>query len=321
MRSAPARRLICVILFAAIAVSALGSSSGDDTPPLELAAEGVGRNDAWKPYYQRIDGVLMALVPAGCFMMGSEERWDEQPVHQICFDEPFWIDAYEVMTTSFAASMNEYGVGAGSGHEGIHAFIGGDYNSFEQQLTQVDGKWVPSEGFERSAAYGVTWLEASAHCACRGARLPTEAEWEYAARGPDGLTYPWGDELILENVAREEAAWRSKDGVSAPILVGSKPEGRSWVGAYDMAGNVYEWVNSIYRPYPYDADDGREVDGSADSESERGMRGCGWYHPSYGSTVAPTFTVDPLRSNDRFCLFPDKTDMYVGFRCARDFDL
>jgi len=320
LRQVLPRRLICVILLAGIAVSTLGSSTGDETPSLELAVEGVARNDAWKPYYKWVDGVLMALVPAGCFMMGSEERWDERPVHQICFEEPFWIDVYEVTSALFAAAMNEYGIGEGGGHEGIDAFIGGSYNSFEQQFSRVDGEWVPSEGFERSAAYGVTWLEAASFCACRDARLPTEAEWEYAARGPDNLTYPWGNDLILENVAREEAARRSKDGVSAPILVGTKPEGASWVGAYDMTGNVYEWVNSIYRPYPYDPDDGREADVDVDSESPRGMRGCGWYHPSYGSTVAPTFTVDPLRSNDRFCLFPAETDMYVGFRCAKNYE-
>ncbi|MFC2078203.1 formylglycine-generating enzyme family protein [Candidatus Bipolaricaulota bacterium] len=316
----PARRCGGILVALGVSLAIFGGAPSGTESPLTTAIYGVDRNAEWTPYYRRIDDVLMALVPAGCFMMGSDERWDEQPVHRICFDEPFWIDVYEVTTTLFADAMNEFGIGEGGGYEGIDTYTGGGFNSFDEQLAQVDGEWEPREGFERSAAYGVTWHEAAAYCACRGARLPTEAEWEYAARGPDNLTYPWGNELVLENVAREEGAWKDEGGVSSPILVGTKPEGASWVGAHDMSGNVYEWVSSIYRPYPYDADDGREVDGSVDSESERGMRGCGWYHPAYGTTFVLSFTVDPLRSNDRFCLHPGGTALFVGLRCVKDYE-
>jgi len=314
-----AKRRGRVALVVGVSFALLGASQGTESS-LTAAVSGVSSNDDWKPYYERVDGVLMALVPAGCFMMGSDERHDEQPVHQICFEEPFWIDVYEVTSALFADAMSEYGIGEGGGYEGTDTYTGGSYNSFDEQFVQVDGEWLAREGFERSAAYGVTWHEAAAYCECRGARLPTEAEWEYAARGPDSLVYPWGNELILENVAREEGAWKSGDGVQAPILVGTKPEGRSWVGVHDMSGNVYEWVNSIYRPYPHDASDGREVDGSDDGESERVMRGCGWYHPAYGTTFALSFTIDPLRSNDRFCLRPDGTALFVGLRCAKDYE-
>ena len=317
-RTNAGRALLGLVVVAAL--TSLGLTTADDVSGFALAEAGVSSNAEWTPVIRRVDGVLMALVPAGCFAMGSEVRRDEMPVHRICFDEPFWIDVYEVTTTLFADAMTLYGIGEGGGYEGVDTYTEGAYNSFEEQSVRIDGAWAPAEGFERSAAYGVTWLEAEAYCACREARLPTEAEWECVARGPDGLTYPWGDRLVLENVARTEGMWKGKDGVSAPITVGTKPDGASWVGALDMSGGVYEWTGSLYRPYPYDADDGREADGRCDSVSERVMRGCPWYHPAYGTTFSLPFTVDPLRSNDRFCLRPDETALFVGLRCVKEYD-
>mgnify|MGYP000591045855 CR=1 FL=1 len=150
-----------------------------------LAEAGVTRNADWTPYTEEINGVLMALVPAGCFMMGSTDEQidyamtlypyaersqfeDEQPAHEVCFEEPFWIDVYEVTNEQFAA-------------------FGGEARRTSYR-TESDR---PREQ--------ITWTEAAAFCERRGMRLPTEAEWEYAARGPDSLIYPWGNEFVADN--------------------------------------------------------------------------------------------------------------------------
>ncbi|TVR19435.1 MAG: hypothetical protein EA396_12540, partial [Anaerolineaceae bacterium] len=125
-----------------------------------------------------------------------------------CFDEPFWIDKYPVTNRQYGSS----------------GFWSGDD--------------LPRES--------VNWFDARDFCEARGGRLPTEAEWEYSARGPDGWIYPWGNEFFANNVVN--SGGRTAD-------VGSRPGGVSWVGALDMSGNVWEWTSSLFEPYPYDADD------------------------------------------------------------------
>lgn len=294
-----------VALIAGFSLALLGASLSDEESLLALAEEGVGSNSEWEPLLKRFDGALMALVPTGSFMMGGEEFPDEQPVHEIRFDAPFWIDVYQVTTAQFADFMNSPGADEHTGADWVTG-----YNSAEEQFTRIDGLWVEREGYENSAVFGVTWHEATAFCEYRGARLATEAEWEYAARGPDGLIYPWGNDLITENIAKFGGGMPIAEGTGVPLVVGTKPEGVSWVGALDMSGNVCEWVHSIYRPYPYVANDGREVDAGVDAVSERVLRGWAWYHPNW---------VDPVRSNDRFCLRPHLSIKFFGFRCARDY--
>jgi len=152
----------------------------------------------------------------------------------------------------------------------------------------------------------VDWFQAVTHCQSRRARLPTEAEWEYAARGPDGLVYPWGDDFVAGNVVYASNSYNQA------AEVGRKPLGASWVGALDMSGNVWEWVSSIYQDYPYQADDGREVDGSIDSSSARVLRGGSWS------------SVDglSLRGNLRFRYHPATSFSFlgIGFRCVRDYE-
>jgi formylglycine-generating enzyme required for sulfatase activity/tRNA A-37 threonylcarbamoyl transferase component Bud32 len=271
------------------------------TPALggEVPSGGVTSNDEWTPHIEEFDGVQMALVPAGCFMMGSTEEeinyafelckkaldegqcagWfdDEKPQHQICFDEPFWIDVYEVTNAQYGES----------------------------------GRWSGDDLPRES----IDWFSAAAHCEARGARLPSEAEWEYAARGPDGLIFPWGDSFDSSrlnfcdsNCTYEWADTTVDDGYENTAPVGSYQDGASWVGALDMSGNVWEWVSSIYEPYPYDATDGREVDGSSDSSSARGLRGSSWLNES-----------GDVRATNRYSFKPSDSYDIVGFRCARSY--
>lgn len=236
-------------------------------PAFLLAEEGLEKNAAWTPYIELFDGVAMALVPTGCFRMGSVGVYsNETPVHTLCFDTPYWIDVLEVTNRQYAAS----------GY-----FLGDD---------------LPRET--------VSWFEAAASCGSRGARLPTETEWEYAARGPDGLLYPWGMRFEEEYIVFRT----NSDGRTH--TVGSKPSNASWVGALDMSGNVSEWVSSLYKLYPYDAADGREGDGTTDNVNARVIRGGSWW------TVYPL----DLRTMTRTGSIPTNVSNLVGLRCVRSYE-
>jgi formylglycine-generating enzyme required for sulfatase activity len=250
-----------------------------------------GGNADWQAQYpgglQSVfdDGVPVVLVPAGCFMMGMTDAEIGDlitqnpdyvdyyrrfgPQHQQCFEAPFWIDQTEVTQGDFAR-------------------LGG---------LQAEQSWF--SGADRPVE-NITWFEARDYCALRGARLPTEAEWEYAARGPDSLTYPWGNTWVPDN-----AVWYGNSGgQTAPV--GSRPAGRSWVGAEDMSGNVWEWTSSLDEPYPYAAGDGREADTGTSTDVERVVRGGSWY-----------YDLDSLRAANRSWYSPVVRGDNGGFRCAR----
>jgi formylglycine-generating enzyme required for sulfatase activity len=221
-----------------------------------------------KNVVQDFDGVPMVMVPPGCFMMGSENgESDEKPVTQICFDQSFWIDKYEVTQAQFKQF---------AGQAVQKPYFIGDNHPVEQ----------------------ITWFEARDFCAKRGARLPTEAEWEYAARGPDNLVYPWGNSFDGNKVVY------GHNSGNQTANVGSKPGGASWVGALDMSGNVWEWTSSLYKPYPYKADDGRES--NSGTNGSRVLRGGSW-----------RFLENFLRAASRDRSGPTGEVSYDGFRCAR----
>jgi formylglycine-generating enzyme required for sulfatase activity len=257
-------------------------------------------NAEWTPVIQEFDGVEMALVPAGCFTMGTSNvqidvicevvvgrpdcdrsfYQDEQPVTEICFAQPFWIDLYEVTNAQYGSSG------------------------------QYEGDDIPRDT--------VTWFEALEHCQSRSGRLPTEAEWEYAARGPDNLIYPWGNTFdgtrlnycdVRCGSTLLGADMDTDDGYISVAPVGSYPNGVSWIGAYDMAGNVREWTNSIYEEYPYNTSDGRERYEGSESRVYRVLRG-GAYTSQY---------VHTRTSNRLPFVATYNTSHDVGFRCVMDY--
>lgn len=243
-----------------------GAPTPTATPPPTATPEPqvtpVAANADWEPVSETFADVEMVLVPAGCFMMGHEAgRRDERPAHEVCFDAPYWIDRYEVTNGQF-----------------------GSVGNFE-------GDQRPREN--------LTWFEARDYCAEREARLPTEAEWEYAARGPDSLLYPWGADLDPDLLVFDQNSG------SQTAEVGSRAGGESWVGAVDMSGNVFEWVSSAYANYPYDADDGRED--LSDESVDRVFRSGIFSYVDFGTSA-------PIRFRNP----PDTRDWFVGFRCARD---
>ena len=243
-------------------LSACGGTPTPTPTPVPPTPDYVTSNADWTPVTETFNDVEMVQVPAGCFEMGHDAgRRDERPAHEICFDHPFWIDRYEVMNAQYGEAGN----------------FAGDERPREN----------------------LTWFEARDYCEAREARLPTEAEWEYAASGPDNLIYPWGDELIEDNLVFD----RNSDNKTFPV--GSRPEGASWVGALDMAGNVWEWVSSAYESYPYDANDGRED--LSDESKLRVYRGGLGSYIDYGVGTATRFRKEPV-----------ERDWFIGFRCARD---
>ncbi|GAB1422564.1 hypothetical protein MASR2M15_27980 [Anaerolineales bacterium] len=231
-------------------------------------------NKDWVPVEQEFDGVAMVLVPASCFEMGSKDGdSDEKPVHEQCFDAPFWIDKYEVTQADFDRL---------GGTQTTAPHFSGDQRPVEK----------------------ISWFEARDFCELRSSRLPTEAEWEYAARGPDSLVYPWGDTWDADNTV-----WKRSD-TQGTANVGSIPAGISWVGALDMSGNVWEWTSSLYKDYPYDPADGREADTGTETDVLRVLRGGSWLSGGTGD----------LRSAVRNGYYPYNSYDNYGFRCARSYD-
>ena len=144
------------------------------------------------------------------------------------------------------------------------------------------------------------WCGAAAFCSWLGLRLPSEAQWEKAARGTDGRKYPWGNDEPDTNRAHYSAGWNDlRD-------VGSLPKGASPYGVLDMAGNGWEWVSSAYLPYPYNAADGRE---DSIREQVRGTRGGG--HDSSAAELTATHRGRHVSRNYR------SGHHNIGFRCAR----
>jgi formylglycine-generating enzyme required for sulfatase activity/CubicO group peptidase (beta-lactamase class C family) len=287
----------------ATAQESTGTPSSTQPEYMKLAESGVSTNAEWTPVIQDFNGVEMVLVPAGCFIMGSSEEeinvayencknssatcetayaldWfaSEAPRHQICFSKPFWIDRYEVTNAQFRL-----------------------FSGQADEKSRWTGDNRPREM--------INWYEADAYCELRGVRLPTEAEWEYAARGPDSLTYPWGNGFVADNVVYEGNA----NGQTAEV--GSRLGDASWVGALDMSGNVAEWTSSLIKYYPYDVFDGREKRKIAFPRVVRAGSWTNWdangSETSFGAEVTAF-----LRAAYRSGIDQEARGSSLGFRCA-----
>jgi formylglycine-generating enzyme required for sulfatase activity len=216
--------------------------------------------------FAEFEGIEYALAPAGCFEMGriNPERPNEQPPHEVCFDEPFWFGRTEVTNAQFGSDPDPE----------CDKGFGGTQDEMPRNC--------------------VNQAEAQAFCESVGARLPTEAEWEYAARGTDGYLYPWGNDFVEANVNYN--AYQQGGQLE---LVGTRPGNVSWVGAQDMVGSLWEWTASKLTP-SYDAD--------AEELTQYVLRGGSW--DSLIDRVTNTYrgSSDPVARHNSF-----------GLRCARDY--
>jgi len=245
---------------------------------------------AWLPAHAQD----MVSIPAGSFTMGADDGpADERPAHQVVLPA-FAIDRLPVTNEQFAAFLNAVGP-ANTRGERLY-----DIDDPDARVHRTSGKWLADTGHEHHPAVEVSWAGARDYCAWRGKRLPTEAEWEMAARGTDGRRYPWGNALPDRTRAQFSARFNETARVDA------FPAGASPFGAQDMSGNAWEWVSSAYRPYPYDAKDGREDPAAG---PVRGTRGGG--HDSPAEEITTTQRGRNLSRN------PASGHHNIGFRCAK----
>jgi formylglycine-generating enzyme required for sulfatase activity len=228
---------------------------------------------------QGLDRMAQMLVPAGEFLMGSlannpNAEEDEKPQHSVYLDS-FWIDQTEVTNR-----MYSFCVADGFCSEPI---------STGRYLTEK-----PDHPIQ-----GVTWFQAQKYCEWSGRRLPTEAEWEKAARGPEARVFPWGDKKPSADLANFNFQ------MNEIVEVGKFPDGASFYDAYDMAGNVWEWVADWYSENYFTESPQRNPMGPS-SGNLRVIRGGAWN------------TADrAIRSANRFWAFPGRDD-FNGFRCAKN---
>jgi formylglycine-generating enzyme required for sulfatase activity len=213
----------------------------------------------------------MVLVPSGSFPMGVDGAVpdDEGPQHVI-YLEAFWIDLYEVTNDRY--------------RECVDASI-----CFEPK----DLRYFQDPAYANHPVVFVSWYDADSFCRWMGKRLPTEAEWEKAARGSSDFLYPWGNNLNRERLNADNAF-----GGTTPI--GCFPKGKSPYGALDMAGNVWEWVSDWYKPYP-----GSSFHSDFFGEKYKVVRGGSWNHPA-----------EDARTDHRDIAHPARAMGVVGFRCV-----
>lgn len=252
--------------------------------------------------------VSQVYVPTGCFLMGtSDEEADyartldapawarnrlssEQPQREVCITQAYWIDEFEVTNQSF------------------QQFINADAYSTETYWSEDGWTWLNNQSLStlsnRCLELGeldyprvcLTWYEAEAYAAWRGGRLPTEAEWEFAARSPDSFIYPWGNEW--------DTTRANVEGSEELMPVGSYIDGVSWVGAHDMAGNTMEWVADWLAPNYNNLLDQIEDPTGPSTGRIRIEKGGWWGSSSLVSRSAYRHFEDP----------PTYQDHHIGFR-------
>ena len=234
-------------------------------PPMEI----VGR-----------DGAPMVLIPVGEFTMGSDKGDDdEQPIHKVFLDS-FYLDKFEVTNGRFAKFV-----------EAIQSEPPWGFADKETPVLRPDQpvRWV-------------NWMDAIGYCLWVGKRLPTEAEWEKAARGTDGRAYPWGNDPPTP----AHAVFGLKEGSDTVSAIGNRDKGKSPYGVHDLAGNLYEWTTDWYDEEFYSKNPAINPRGPAEGTAKV-QRGGSYINGAYR-----------LRSSFRTKGDPTEHDPNVGFRCAQD---
>ncbi len=251
-------------------------------PPTEIATETIS---ALLPEISDGKGVEMVLVPQGDFLMGSDQgEPDEQPPHNLFLDA-FYIDKFEVTNGLYKACVDD-----------VRCEPPRQTYFFAESPNRI---YYGNSQYDNYPVVYVDWNMAKAYCEWRDARLPTEAEWEKAARGITGNTYPWGQGLDCQKANYQGCVNQTSE-------VGVFKNGVSPYGAYDMTGNVWEWVADWYADNYYSISPGNNPSGPISGQS-RVLRGGSW----------PRFDVTTYhRSN----FAPTYNTFDIGFRCARAAD-
>ncbi len=227
----------------------------------------------------------MVLIPSGRFMMGSDRgNKDEKPSHVVVLG-PFYMDTFEVTQAEFEEVMGF----------NPSIFISGTFTGGYLKDGESSEDYAKYMGDNRPVER-VSWHEAKDYCQSLGKRLPTEAEWEYAARAGSTTKYYWGDTMDVAY------AWSARNARSRSHLVGQKKPNA--FGLYDMAGNVMEWVADWYDKIYYSTSPATNPKGPA-TGNRKALRGGSWYaHPNYSRSADRV-------ANDPTLKYPD-----IGFRCV-----
>ncbi len=296
--------LFLLVAFFALTVSGCGPSSTPTetliaaptaTPAEEPTPAGPPANASLGDIWIRpADGMTMAHVPAGEFEMGSDDEpyHDECPVHTVALDS-FWIDRSEVTNDQYRQCV-----------------AAGACGPPEESGSYTRDTYYGDSAYDDYPVIYVTWHQAVAYCEWAGARLPTEAEWEYAACGPDAERFPWGDEpdrtrlnYCDTNCLLANADQTFDDGYADTAPVGTYPTGTGWCAALDMIGNAWEWVADWFSYY-YPS--GRQVNPTGPPTGVfRVIRGGSW-----------DTHLDHARCTYRNWFDPTSTHDSIGFRCV-----
>ena len=336
-----ASTFLAVLLTSVLGLSACGdgqhSNSRSQTgQPATPVSESMANNTAGVHTANVLSD--MVLIAAGPFIMGSDKKddsgkqteyglinplyLDEHPRHQEVLPA-FYIDRYEVSNAQYKRFVSH------ARRQEPFQWTQNGYNLIPERLKATDLdtlRWIATEYFkldldtrssdatalleamfaeqakqDRLPVTGVTWFEAVDYCRWRQKRLPSEKEWEKAARGPDGLEYPWGEKWDPDKTNVGDNDW---DQGIAPV--GYYPQNKSPYGVYDLSGNVWEWVEDWYQAYP-----GSDYQHKDFGETNKVIRGGGGGLGHYALSV---FYRGAARSYAK----PDMATSDVGFRCARD---
>jgi iron(II)-dependent oxidoreductase len=310
----------------ACCATALAQTASPDTPPPRFPSASAFDPKA-HPLSAKQQGA-MARIAGGTYRIGSPGRHAladplAMPEHKVAV-KPFRIDRTEVTNAQFAEFLNALPVKpAGTALAGkvsaanipreYHAVLL-EFSSRPSPYTMIDlddsealigvreGRFAPNPGFENHPVTETTWAGALAYCRWRGARLPAEVEWEAAARGLQGRTFPWGEAMPTT----ELAVINRQSGDIVPV--GSRPKGATPEGLLDMAGSLLEWTSSLLRPYSYRADDGRE---DLSAPGERAVRGGNYVFDDAPERLTGWNRTVSWRN-------PATGHRQIGVRCAAD---
>jgi formylglycine-generating enzyme required for sulfatase activity len=271
---------LCSLLFPTGAATLAAPASQTNPPTGQLAPEITGKDDA-----------PLILVPAGPFPMGvppgdRDGGRDEYPRHEVYLDA-FYIDKYEVTNGRYLEFVRT------TGHRAPQ-------HPKDPTRNLWKGNTMPESVADRPVV-NVDWQDAKAYCAWTGRRLPTEAEWEKAARGADDRRFPWGNVEPTHKHLNYNQRWI---GEKTLMPVGSYEAGKSPFGAYDMAGNVWEWVNDWYDPLYYEKSPAKNPPGP-ESGTHKVVRSSGWQVETPMVRIFTRIKSDPTVRNES-----------TGFRCA-----